>query len=123
MIVLDYKTGIPICNQVVNGIIRLRALGAISPDEQLPSVRVLASNLSVNPNTVAKAYSILEERGVIYSVKGKGSFVCDDKSSNKAVSEVTKKEFSKAIETAVSLGLSKDTLISLVEEYFREEEE
>ena len=60
MFELDLKSGVPICDQIVNGFIRLKALGLISAGEQMPSVRSLALKFSVNPNTVQKAYSVLE---------------------------------------------------------------
>ena len=77
MILLDYKSRIPIYEQLYEGIVRLSALGAMLPGEQLPSVRALAQELGVNPNTVQKAYQLLEHDGYICSVPGKGSFLCD----------------------------------------------
>ena len=71
MLQIDYKSGMSICDQVVNGFIKLIAVGVLKTGDSLPSVRQMASTLSVNPNTVQKAYAILEERGVIYSVKFK----------------------------------------------------
>ena len=64
---LDLKSGVPICDQIVNGFIKLKALGIISGGEQMPSVRSLAVKFSINPNTVQKAYAILEANGIIYS--------------------------------------------------------
>ena len=55
---LDLKSGVPICDQIVNGFIKMRALGLISGGEQMPSVRSLALKFSINPNTVQKAYAI-----------------------------------------------------------------
>ena len=73
MFQLDLKSGTPICDQIVSGFIRLKAIGVLRTNDQLPSVRALASKFSVNPNTIQKAYAILESKGIIYSVKGKGS--------------------------------------------------
>ena len=84
MIQLNYKSGVPICDQIVNGFIRMKALGLVESGEQLPSVRQLAMELSVNPNTIQKAYQILESSGIIYSVKGKGSFFSDDAAADAA---------------------------------------
>ena len=58
MFQLDFKSSVPISEQIVNGIIKLKALGVLKGGEQLPSVRALASKFSVNPNTVQKSYSI-----------------------------------------------------------------
>ncbi len=117
MFQLDFKSGVPICDQIVNGFIKLKALGVLKGDEQLPSVRVLASKLSVNPNTVQKAYAILESSGIIYSVKGKGSFISDDESAQAAVMLAARKDFIAAIKSANDLGLTTDELIALVKNH------
>lgn len=75
MIVIDYKDRRPIYEQIMAAIEDLAARGVLNPDSQLPSVRQLAMELSINPNTIQRAYSELEKAGVIYSVKGKGNFV------------------------------------------------
>lgn len=75
MINLDYKDGRTLHEQIEDGFKNLIISGILKPDEQLPSVRELSINLTVNPNTVQKAYKELENAGFIYSVKGKGNFV------------------------------------------------
>ena len=75
MISLDYKDGRPLHKQIEDGIKELVVSGIMSADEQLPSVRELSVSLTVNPNTVQRAYKQLETDGFIYSVKGKGNFV------------------------------------------------
>lgn len=75
MIQLDLQSRQPIYEQMLMKVSELIAMGALTPDEQLPSVRTLARDLGVNPNTVQKAYQELERRGIIYSVTGKGSFI------------------------------------------------
>ena len=106
MILLDYKSRIPIYEQLYEGIVRLSALGAMLPGEQLPSVRALAQELGVNPNTVQKAYQLLEHDGYICSVPGKGSFLCDlggEASKKKREAEqALKTAVRDALETAVS---------------------
>ncbi|MBR7071402.1 MAG: GntR family transcriptional regulator [Clostridia bacterium] len=114
MIQLDYKSGQSICEQVVNRFIQLKALGLMKGGDQLPSVRALASQLSVNPNTVQKAYAILENAGIIYSVKGKGSFLSDDERAHDAVRQKAETDFTAAVRTAKSLGLSQEDLVTLV---------
>ena len=78
MIILDYNDKRPIYEQIVDKMQRLIAGGALEPDEKLPSVRSLAVELSINPNTIQRAYSELERSGFIYSVKGRGNFVRAD---------------------------------------------
>jgi GntR family transcriptional regulator len=75
MIVIDYQDKRPIYEQIVERFQLLILNGALEPDMQLPSVRSLAIELSINANTIQKAYSELERRGLIYSVKGRGNFV------------------------------------------------
>ena len=78
MIQLDFHDSRPLYEQVVEQMEVMIAQGALESDSQLPSVRQLAVELSVNPNTVQKAYGELLARGAIYSVRGKGNFVCSD---------------------------------------------
>ncbi len=78
MITIDYKDRRPIYEQIMSGIEDLAARGILGPDSQLPSVRQLAMELSINPNTIQRAYSELEKAGVIYAVKGKGNFIATD---------------------------------------------
>ena len=75
MILLDYKDSRPIYEQVVDKLKELMILGVLNEDEQMPSVRSLATELSINPNTIQRAYAELERNGFLYSVKGRGSFV------------------------------------------------
>ncbi len=75
MIKLDYKNDKPLHEQITQGIKDLVMCGALGADEQLPSVRDLSVSLTVNPNTVQRAYKTLEAEGIIYSVRGKGNFV------------------------------------------------
>lgn len=116
MFQLDFKSGVPICDQIVNGFIKLKALGVLKGGDQLPSVRALASKFSINPNTVQKSYMILEANGIIYSVKGKGSFISDDESAANAVLNSAKQDFITAIRHAYELGLTTIDMINLIEE-------
>ena len=116
MLQLNYKSGAPICDQIVNAFIRMKALGLSKGGDQLPSVRQLALELCVNPNTIQKAYQMLEGAGVIYSVKGKGSFFSDDAAADIAVIKAAKKDFRAAVQSAVELGMTKDELSQIVSE-------
>ncbi len=75
MILIDYKSRKPIYEQIIDNIKHLVVSGVLKRDDQLPSVRQLAQQLAINPNTIQKAYAELERQGVIYSLKGRGSFV------------------------------------------------
>lgn len=74
MISLNYRDSRPIYEQIKDGLRKLIVTGAIGTDEKLPSVRSLATQLSINPNTIQRAYEALESEGYVYSVPGKGSF-------------------------------------------------
>ena len=75
MIVIDYQNRKPIYEQIVEKFQLLIIRGILKADSQMPSVRSLAAELSINPNTIQKAYAILEQQGYIYPVKGRGNFV------------------------------------------------
>lgn len=75
MISVDYRSRTPLYQQLVDNIEDLAARGFLAPESQLPSVRALAMELSINPNTIQRAYTELERRGVVYSLAGRGSFV------------------------------------------------
>ena len=79
MISLNYRDSRPIYEQIRDGLRKLIVTGALSADEKLPSVRALAAQLAINPNTIQRAYTELERQGYIYSVKGRGSFVADNR--------------------------------------------
>lgn len=74
LIDLDLSDGRPLYQQIVDEVRRAVAQGALEPDDPLPSVRALATELRVNPNTVQQAYRELERAGVVYSRRGQGTF-------------------------------------------------
>ncbi len=123
MFQLDFKSGVPICDQIVNGFIKLKALGVLKGGDQLPSVRALASKFSINPNTVQKSYAILENNGIIYSIKGKGSFISDDETAANAVLQSARQEFITAIKNAADLGLGTNEMIDLIKQNSTAKEE
>lgn len=75
MISLNYRDPRPIYEQIVDSVRRLVISGAMAPDDKLPSVRDLASQLAINPNTIARSYRELEAEGWIYSISGRGSYI------------------------------------------------
>lgn len=78
MLNVDKQSSKPVYEQIIDQIQRLILSGTLAPDEQIPSVRALSLELSVNPNTIQKAYSELEIRQITYSVPGVGRFVAKD---------------------------------------------
>ena len=115
MIILDYKDRRPIYEQVIEKMEELMLLGVLGENEPLPSVRNLAMDLSINPNTIQRAYTELERQGYIYTVKGKGSFVAE----NSVMKENKKKELliqvSEVIDEAIRLGISDEEIKKMLE--------
>ena len=119
MITVDYKDRRPIYEQLTARITELALSGELKPDEQLPSVRQLASQLGINPNTISKAYIELERRGILYSVSGKGSFINSDLSS--AAGERQKEleqKLRECIRELRRIGADKSRLSEIIEEEF-----
>ena len=114
MIAINYRDPRPIYEQIRDGLRKLIVTGALGADEKLPSVRALAAQLAINPNTIQRAYRELEADGYILSVAGKGSFVAQvDR-----LAEQQKKEALNAFRAAAqrlrALGLSAEALASLL---------
>ena len=82
MIRLDYRDARPIYEQVKDGLRRLMVTGVLAPGEKLPSVRRLAMELAINPNTIQRAYAQLEMEGYVYSVAARGTFVAEGQEQN-----------------------------------------
>ncbi len=118
MIILDYRDRRPIYEQIMERFQELMMSGGLKQDEKLPSVRSLAMELSINPNTIQRAYAELERQGYIYSVKGKGSFVTDNsvlKDSKKQV--VLKRQEETALE-ALLLNVEKEKLKDIIDKIY-----
>ncbi len=96
---------------------------ALPAGSRLPSVRQLAMDLSINPNTIQRAYAQLETEGLIYSVKGKGNFVADTQQIKKKNREDYRRELMETVQKGKSLGFSEEELVSEVEHSYEEGEE
>lgn len=114
MFTLDYKSRLPIYEQLYKSVTRMAALGVLAKGEELPSVRSLAQELGINPNTVQKAYQMLEHDGVICTVPGRGSFLSDDASAILRQRELSAQKLRQAVETAVECGMSREEVFALV---------
>ena len=77
MITINYRDPRPIYEQIQTELRRLMLTGLLPPGSRLPSVRELAGQLAINPNTIQRAYSQLETEGYVYTVSGRGTFVCE----------------------------------------------
>lgn len=112
MFSLDSRSREPIYVQLEKEIIKYINLGVYEEDSPLPSVRALATELSINPNTVSKAYKNLEQHGVIYTSPGKGVFV--NKTDLSVIHREAEKIVSAAIKDAKNAGMEKDEVLSIV---------
>lgn len=115
MFELDLRSRLPIYEQLIEKIKELIISEVLKTDEQLPSVRVLAQQLTINPNTIQKAYRELERQGYIYTVKGKGNFVAPIGASiHRDKIEKLKEELTKLLSEAMYLGMKKDEILQLI---------
>ena len=116
MIQLNYRDSKPIYEQIKEGLRRLVITGAIAKDEKLPSVRELASELAINPNTIQRAYRELETEGYIYTVPGKGSFAAEQSDVSGRRNEELLREFDEIVRELLYLSEDKEALIRRIEE-------
>ena len=116
MISLNYRDSRPIYEQIKDGLRKLIVTGAMAPDEKLPSVRALATQLSLNPDTIQRAYNELEGEGYIYSVPGKGSFASGSMDADAA----RRKELLTRVRELVTelryLGVTDEELLAILKE-------
>lgn len=116
MIVLDYRDRRPLYEQVTEKLEELMFSGVLPPDSRLPSVRSMATEFSINPNTIQRAYAELERQGYIYSIQGKGSFVSDGRYLAEGIRKDWEKQFDAAIEEGLRIGVSYQDMIKILEE-------
>lgn len=121
MFTIDPMSRCPVYEQLIDQIEKYILTGILAPGSQLPSVRNLSVELSVNPNTIQKAYSDLDSRKIIFSVPGKGCFVAENAVA--LLGEYSRKQLGE-LETMLAqlklAGLSKAEIISVVEKIFDE---
>ena len=110
MLSLNYRDSRPIYEQVRDGLRRLIITGAIPPGEKLPSVRALAGQLAINPNTIQRAYEALEQEGYAYSVPGKGSFAALPAEVNAGRREELLARFDGIVQELKYLGLTAEEM-------------
>ncbi len=115
MIVIDYRDARPIYEQVVERFKMLILRGVLRPDDKIPSVRNLAVDLSINPNTIQRAYAELERQGYIYTVKGKGNFVSDSKALLLKYREEIFDELGRICKAAFEVGITREELVQNIE--------
>ncbi len=118
---VNTQSGVPIYQQLKNSYHRMAALGIIQPHEQLPSVRQLAMELGINPNTVQKAYRELEQEGLIYAVPGRGNFLGEIANDRAVEHEEIRRSFRSAVHIAWTAGIEREILHNLLDECIDEQ--
>jgi len=112
----------PIYHQIMDEIRRALVVGTIAPEDPLPSVRQLAGELRINPNTVQQAYRELEREGVVHVKRGLGTYVSDLLSQRSERQELARSLATRALREAHRHGLSVDELVEAVRQAASEEE-
>ena len=115
MLYLDYRDSRPIYEQVQDGLRKLMVAGVLQEGEKLPSVRALAGQLAINPNTIQRAYEALEREGYVYSIGGKGSFVAPRKEVDAGRQEELLKQLDACVKELLFLGVSREELMKHIE--------
>ena len=116
MITLNYRDSGPIYEQIRDGLRRMIVTGALRPDEKLPSVRAMATELAINPNTIQRAYGELEAQGYIYSIPGKGSFAARADGHGEGRKTELLEKLREILAELRDLNVSQEEILQVVEE-------
>lgn len=120
---IDAMSRVPVYEQIVDQTEKFILAGVLKPGDKIPSVRNLSIELSVNPNTIQKSIAELDRKGLIFSVPGKGCFVAE--SAKEALTAVKRGEMTdikNRIKELLLAGITKEELISLIEEIYADKE-
>ena len=115
MVHLDYRDARPIYTQIIDGFKEQISSGVLQPGDKLPSVRELAAELAINPNTIQRSYRTLEVDGWIATVPGKGCFVCSNEDTRDRARLRWFHAFDDATTALMALGVSKESLAQRLE--------
>ena len=105
---IDLKSRVPIYEQLYKKILELIMNGILEENSQIPSVRGLAKDIGINPNTVSKAYQQLEREGIIYTIPGRGSFIA--KLNHDNVKNYAFTDFDRIVSSALDSGVTAEEL-------------
>lgn len=118
MIIIDYRSRTPIFEQIKEQIMNLINIGELKPDDKLPSIRQLASDLNLNVNTVKRAFQDLETEKVTYSIPGKGVFISPTAIANEFVLDNAESELKRILASSKAKGVTQERIIALVNEIY-----
>lgn len=116
MFLIDYKDRRPIYEQVIEKFQQMILCGALRANTPMPSVRNLAMELSLNPNTIQRAYQELERKGYIYTIKGKGSFVSEASLAADNKRKEIRQELQTVVDKALLAGVTADELHMIIKQ-------
>lgn len=120
MFSLDLTSGVPLYEQICNKTIELIAKGTLKENDRMPSVRTFAKDAGITPNTVAKAYQELENKKILYSIPGKGSFV--SKMDDSFYKDFVFADFDNIVKSIIRNGIGKDVLKERIESIAKNQE-
>lgn len=116
---IDAMSRTPVYEQITEQLERFLLTGAMKPGDQLPSVRGLSVELSINPNTILKAYNELDSQKLIFAVPGKGYFVREDANERILQKEIKKlKKLTELVGEMALAGIDKQTVVSCIDEAY-----
>jgi len=121
LFIVNYSAKEPIYEQIKSQMLSLISSGAIKPGDKLPSIRMLASQLNINVNTIKKVFSQLEEDGVIITVIGSGSYVAQTAYRNPNIMDKAEIKLRDSIRSAISAGFTESEILKIVSEEAKEE--
>ena len=113
MISIDITGRMPIYEQIYRAVCSEITRGILKENDKIPPSRTLAQQLGLNPNTVAKAYQMLERDGIIYTLAGKGSFVA---TTNGRASSALTRDFEEKAYELLEAGVPKETLVEIIKQ-------
>lgn len=123
MILLDYRDKRPLYEQVEEKLEHLIVCGILKPNSKMPSVRSLAVELSINPNTIQRAYSNLEQNGFLYTIVGRGNFVSPESCWQGSKHNALKVDLQKVIEQALDAGMTPASIRQILEQTIHNQKE
>ena len=119
MIQINYRDSRPIYEQIADSLRMQIAKNLILPDEKLPSVREIATELSINPNTIARAIHLLEQEGYVYTVAGRGTFAANLEHKDSPRRRELFEKFEQIVNELHIYGVSKQELNEKIEEILK----
>ncbi|WP_018923422.1 GntR family transcriptional regulator [Salsuginibacillus kocurii] len=122
MLRIDPKSQLPLYEQIIQQMKELVARGVLQPNDRIPSVRELSSQIIVNPNTVSKAYKELERQGVIITMRGRGTFIAEFTTEDVLPKDIerVKDQIQKAVLEGFYAGIHREEMKVWVEAFYKE---